>query len=88
MTALMPEALSNHEEKLGDVSRTRLSCYFTEIEELKDKLVSISARCQCLEGKVAKEQVNKVLNVSLNSFLTRHCYVFIGSSHVYIMATF
>ncbi|XP_072293323.1 centrosomal protein of 55 kDa-like [Eucyclogobius newberryi] len=49
MPLLMPKGQS-------DVNMRRLRCYANEIEEIKDELVSISARCQYLESNAEKEQ--------------------------------
>ncbi|XP_044069664.1 centrosomal protein of 55 kDa-like isoform X2 [Siniperca chuatsi] len=55
--ALPPEQLSKKEEKLMDVVSMRrnrsISSYAREIEEIKNKLVSVAARCQYLENNVA-----------------------------------
>ncbi|XP_035519292.1 centrosomal protein of 55 kDa-like isoform X3 [Morone saxatilis] len=52
-----PEQLSKKEGKLSDVVSMRrkrsMSSYCREMEEVKNKLVSVSTRCQYLENKVA-----------------------------------
>ncbi|XP_030011309.1 centrosomal protein of 55 kDa-like [Sphaeramia orbicularis] len=56
--ALLSDQLSNKRRKLADVlTKERLSSFFREVEEMKDKLVCISSRCQQLTNKVeeAKE---------------------------------
>ncbi|XP_034754837.1 centrosomal protein of 55 kDa isoform X3 [Etheostoma cragini] len=58
--ALLSEQLSQKEGKLMDVVSMRrkrsISSYSREIEEIKNKLVSISTRCQYLESKVAQKK--------------------------------
>lgn len=55
------EKLSQKEGSLMDVVSMRrkrsMSSYSREIEEIKNKLVSVSARCQYLENKVARKKV-------------------------------
>lgn len=59
--ALLSEQLSKKEEKQIDtVSMMRkrdISSYSREIEEIKNKLVSASIRCQYLKNKVAGNKV-------------------------------
>ncbi|KAF1375700.1 hypothetical protein PFLUV_G00222920 [Perca fluviatilis] len=58
--ALLSEQLSKKEGKMMDVVSMRrkrsISSYSTEIEEIKNKLVSVSTRCQYLENKVAQKK--------------------------------
>lgn len=54
-TALPSEQLSKKGGNPKDV--VRISGYATETEEIKNKLVSISTRCQFLESKVTGKKV-------------------------------
>ncbi|KAJ0067110.1 hypothetical protein NL108_012830 [Boleophthalmus pectinirostris] len=57
VSALVPEEQRGHEEhQRNQVNMTRVTCYANEIEEIKDQLVNISARCQYLENNTAKKQ--------------------------------
>ncbi|KAM7385557.1 hypothetical protein PAMP_001637 [Pampus punctatissimus] len=68
--SLPSEQLSKNEENLMDVvstrSKTQISTYSREIEEIKNKLVSVSTRCQYLENKVA-EKKDSTSNEQLSS---------------------
>ncbi|KAM7408674.1 hypothetical protein PAMA_002412 [Pampus argenteus] len=58
--SLSSEQLSKNEGNLMDVvstrSKTKISSYSREMEEIKNKLVSVSTRCQYLENKVAEKK--------------------------------
>ncbi|XP_032396453.1 centrosomal protein of 55 kDa isoform X8 [Etheostoma spectabile] len=58
--ALLSKQLSKKEGKLMDVVSMRrkrsISSYSRDIEEIKNKLVSVSTRCQYLESKVAQKK--------------------------------
>ncbi|XP_026165389.1 centrosomal protein of 55 kDa-like [Mastacembelus armatus] len=62
-TALPPEQMSNRgrnplTEKITENMKTKrsIASYAREIEEIKNKLVVVSARCQYLENKLAREK--------------------------------